>query len=173
MELTWPDAQYGKVRAPLPIRPPPPSMKTPEETLAPKHCKSEVCKQQLWAVMQENRKSLSVARTLQLAFEEKRVAATRHAQCLRLLRQYQLEKGRNSLIEIDCDNMLLEAGDDPCFEIPSDSELQTKNKAPSAKVTSEGPSITTVPSTNRSRDLTPESVSSFDDDSSSEYKPSQ
>ena len=150
-----------------------PPKKTPEETLSSTECKSEVCKERLWAVIQENRKSLAIARSLQQELEEQRVAATRHSHSLRLLRKYQLEKGRNSLNEIDCNNMLFEAGDDPWFEVPSDSELRTKQKVPSAKVASAGPSITTDPSTNRSRNLTPESLSSFDEDSSSEYKPSQ
>lgn len=174
--MTWPDAQYGLIQPPIPVHPEHLPDKTPEETLTPTdstECNSKVCKERLWAVIQENRKSLAVARTLQQTLEEQRVAATRHSHCLRLLRKYQLENGRVSLDEIDCDNMLLEAGDDAGFEVPSDSELQTKQKAPSAKLISAGISITTGPSTNRSRDLTPESLSPFDDDSSSEYKPSQ
>ncbi|KAF8154788.1 hypothetical protein B0H34DRAFT_809289 [Crassisporium funariophilum] len=168
--------KYGLIRPPIPARPEHLPDKTPEETLTSTdcmECDSKVCKERLRTVIQENRKSLAMARTLQQTLEEKRVAATRHSHSLRLLRKYQLEKGRSSLDEVDCDNMLLEAGDDACFEVPSDSELQTKQKAPSAKLRSAGISITTGPSTNRSRDLTPKSLSPFDDDSSSEYKPSQ
>jgi hypothetical protein len=125
-------------------------------------------------VLEENRKSSAVAWTLQLTLEEKRVAATRHTQNLKLLRKYQLDKGKVSLDMTDCNNLLFEAGDDAVFEVPSNSELQiTQPMTKSAKATSAGPSVTTVPSTNRSRNLMPESLSPFDNDSSSEYKPSQ
>lgn len=158
--------------------------------------------------MEENRKASAIARTLHQALEEKRVAATRHAQCLRLLRKYQLDKGIQGVDEGDYLNMLLEAGKDAVFELPPDSELDhahaipkekelsakitsqgpsiatgpgteldhahaiPKEKEPSVQIISSGPSITTGPSTtDRSRELTPESLSSFSEDSSMEYMP--
>lgn len=172
VDLIRPDTQYGKIRPPYPLKagaaPIP-----PRQTLSRNPCNSQVCKERLWAVMEENRKSSAVTRTLQLTLEEKRVAATRHTHNLKIVRKYQLDKGKNSLDATDCNNLLFEAGEDAVLEVPSDSELQfTGQKKKSAKATSAGPSVTTGPSTNRSRDLTPESLSSFDD-SASEYRPSE
>lgn len=124
--------------------------------------------------MEENRKSFAVVRTMQQALETERVAATRHFLHIQALRKYMLDKGLSSLNTTDCDNLLYEAGDDAVLELPSDRELQVskkKGKRKLAKAKSAGPSTTSGPSTNRSRVLTPESVSSFEG-SDSEFRPS-
>jgi len=173
-QLTRPDIQYGKIRPPLPLNPCP-TPNPPKETLGQNPCNSQVCKQRLWAILEENRKSAAVARTLQLTLEESRVAATRHTHHLKILRKYMLDKGKESLNLTDCNNLLFEAGEDAVFDVPSNSELEAaprKKKSAIATGSSAGPSVTTGPSTNRSRQLTPESISSFDD-SASEYSPSK
>jgi hypothetical protein len=169
--LTRPNTQYGRIRGPYPTRtapgPPP-----PRDTLAPNPCKSRVCKERLRVVVEENRKASAVARTMQMALENERVAATRHIQHLKALRKYMLDIGRASLNDTDCSNLLFQAGDDAVLEVPSDSEpeIPQRKKKSATGASSAGPSVTTGPSTNRSRALTPESVSSFDD-SSSEFIP--
>lgn len=125
--------------------------------------------------MEENKKSIAVVRTMQLTLETERVKATRHLLHIKALRKYMLDKGLTSLNTTDCDNLLEEAGDEAVLELPSDHELQVskkkKGKKKSAKAKSAGLSTTTGPSTNRSRDLTPESISPFDG-SDYEFMPS-
>jgi hypothetical protein len=164
------------VRAPYPPYPRPASP-PPPETLLPNPCESHICQERLFAILDENKKASAIMRTMQMTLENDRVQAARHIQHLKVLRKYMLDTGRPTLTEADLDSLLSEAGPDPVLEVPSDSELQVQR--PKKKLTSLNPRVTELqplkkkgtsinhsvttscPSTNRSRNLTPESISSF------------
>jgi hypothetical protein len=169
-------AQFGRVRAPYPPHPRP-APSPPLETLLPNPCESHICQERLFAILDEHKKASAIMRTMQMTLENDRVRAARHIQHLKVLRKYMLDTGRPTLTEADLDKLLSQAGPDLVLEVPSDSELQVQR--PKKKVTSVNPRITDLqllkkktpsvnrsvtssrPSTNRSRNLTPESISSF------------
>lgn len=157
--------------------------------------------------MEQHQKARAVIRTMQLSIEGERVQATRGIQHLKILKKYMLDTGRTSLTTEDCEDLLRQAGPDPVFEVPSDTELlldppaknvtnvpnekptnvpmkkptNVRKKKPTNLAKGKGketassvnPSITnSAPSTNRSRILTPESVSPFDSDSDPDFIPS-
>jgi hypothetical protein len=62
-----------------------------------------------------------IVRSLASTIENARVEAERHQHHIKYLKKRFLEYGGRPLNDIDIQSFMLEAGDDPVFEVPDDS----------------------------------------------------
>lgn len=111
--------------------------------MAANSCTSTVCKEQIRAAYDKIKEVNHVVRTLMVDIENARVTAERHQHHLKYVTRRMFEMGGTPLDETDLQNLILEAGEHPVFEVPGNfsavsSELSTGRKLTEQSVSSDG-----------------------------------
>jgi len=109
--LIGPDLQFGKIRGPY-LTIPNPGKAAPKETLIPHPCKSRVCQDRLYLVLEEVKKTNAIAHSWQAHVETDQVTATHDIFPLKVLKKYMLNNKKSSFTVTDVNNLLYEAGDE-------------------------------------------------------------